>query len=83
MREAIRKYLSTQVAEDSLKEVDDTTSLLEAGVLDSLNMVNLINYLENTYGLVIQEQDLTPENFDSIESIANYVTRYQARKQTA
>jgi acyl carrier protein len=59
--------------------LSDQDSLLETGVIDSLAMVDLIAHLEKTYGISIGEDDMVPENFDSIDSIASYVERRRGK----
>ena len=73
MKKEIRAYLDEHRASEDVGEFGDEDSLLELGVIDSLSMVNLITHLENAYGIVVDEDDMTPENFDSVEAIASYV----------
>jgi acyl carrier protein len=56
--------------EDGVLESD---SLLEKGVIDSMAMVELIAYVEQTYNINIQEDELMPENFDSLAAIAAFI----------
>ena len=48
-------------------------SLLEAGVIDSTGVLELIGFLESRFDLEIPDADLVPENFDSIGAITSYV----------
>ena len=73
MKKEIRAYLDEHRASEDVDEFGDEDSLLELGVIDSLSMVNLIAHLENAYGIVVDEDDMTPENFDSVEAIASFV----------
>ena len=75
MRDEIRQYLMANPATHNISEFADDDSLLESGVIDSLTMVDLITHLETTYGISIDEDDMVPENFDSIDAIACYVER--------
>lgn len=50
-------------------------SLLEAGVIDSVGVLELIEHLEAAYGFQIPDADVLPENLDSIDAIAQYVAR--------
>ena len=77
MKTELREYLTNNRAGDNLPEFGDGDSLLEAGVIDSMVMVDLITYLERTYGITVDEDDMVPENFDSIDAIAAYVARRQ------
>lgn len=53
--------------------IDADTELLEAGHLDSLALIELILAIEHTFGLAIGDDDLRPERFASIRSIAGLV----------
>ena len=73
MKDEIRSYLASLLTSGGLDGVEDSESLLEAEVIDSMSMVGLIAHLEKTYAIKIDEDDMTPENFDSIDAIAEYV----------
>jgi acyl carrier protein len=69
----IRRFFIDQAwltDEDGVLESD---SLLEKGVIDSMAMVELIAYVEQTYNINIQEDELMPENFDSLAAIAAFI----------
>ena len=83
MNADIRNYLITHRASENLAEFSDTDSLLESGVLDSMTMVDLIAHLEQTYGIQVAEDDMMPENFDSIDAIVNYVSHKQAERASS
>lgn len=57
-------------SDDSLKGSD---SLLENGIIDSVGMLSLVDFLENKYSIKIDEDDLMPENFDTLDAIEEYV----------
>ena len=73
MKNEVRSYLLSQGAAADADPFGDGDSLLEAGVIDSVGMVDLISFLETTYGVSVDEDDMTPENFDSINAIVAYV----------
>ena len=73
MKDEIRNYLLQHSATGGVTKLSDAESLLVAGVIDSAAMVDLIVFLEKTYGITIDEDDMIPENFDSIDAIAAYV----------
>jgi len=54
-------------------------SLLDAGILDSTGVLELIAYLEETFGIQVEDAEVLPENLDSIANLAGYVLRKQAR----
>jgi len=70
--------------EDNLKEVfnklDNEDSLLELGIIDSVKMIELINFIEKRYKIHVNEDDLIPENFDNINAIVQYIYRQKNLK---
>jgi acyl carrier protein len=77
LQDEIRNYLTSQSGVSGVHDVPSSASLLEAGILDSVVMIDLIAFLEGRYGIVIHEDDMMPENFESIDAIAGYVTARQ------
>jgi acyl carrier protein len=73
MHEEIRKCLAELPTAGDVARLSDDASLLEAGVIDSVAMVDLIARLEKSYGITVAEDDMTPENFDSIAAISAYL----------
>ena len=52
----------------------DDTSLLAEGIVDETGVLELVLFVEETYGIQVADDDLTtPEHFDSVNSIASYV----------
>lgn len=56
----------------------DDASFLENQVLDSTGFLELIGHLEETYGIKVLDDEMTPDNLDSLGSVADYVTRKRA-----
>ncbi len=73
MRAELREFLVKHRASVEAPEFADDESLLEAGVIDSMVMVDLIAHLEESYGITVHEDDMIPENFDSIDAIVAFV----------
>jgi len=48
-------------------------SFLESGIIDSTGILELVSFLEKTYGIRINDEELIPENLDSINSISEYL----------
>ena len=72
LRLSIRECLTTELERD-VSAVGDSQSLLAAGALDSLGVLRLVALIEERYGISVQDDDLMPENFDTIDSIAAFV----------
>lgn len=56
----------------------DGDSFLEHHVLDSTGFLELIGHLEETYGIKVLDDEMTPENLDSLQSVADFVARKRA-----
>jgi len=74
---AVREFLTGELGKDT-SAVGAGDSLLESGVIDSLAVVQLVAFIERTYGVKIEEDDLLPENFDSLSAIAAFVAQLRA-----
>ncbi len=55
---------------DSLK---DDSSFLEEGVIDSTGVLELVGFLEENYEIKVEDEELIPENLDSIQNICAYL----------
>jgi acyl carrier protein len=51
----------------------DDDSFIERGIIDSTAVMELVAFLEGRYGIKLQDQDLIPDNLDSINSLARFV----------
>lgn len=73
LEDGIRGFIKEVFLLDSHAELKDEASLLEEGIVDSTGVLELVAYLEETYGLEVQDEEIVPENFDSIRSLCRYV----------
>jgi acyl carrier protein len=71
VRSSIRNFLKN--AAPTGVGFSDNDNLLTKGVIDSLRMLDLISFLDEKYRLKIDEDDLMPENFESINAITRFV----------
>jgi acyl carrier protein len=53
----------------------DDASFLENGIIDSMNVMELIMFVEESFGLEVADEDIVPDNFDSVTRIGAYVRR--------
>ena len=56
-------------------ELKDSVSLLELGIIDSTGVLELVNFIEESYGITIEDDELTPENLDTIDRMFEYINR--------
>ena len=55
--------------------LSDSASLTEQGILDSTGALELVLHLEEWYGITVQDEELHPDNLDSIDKIAAFIER--------
>ena len=63
---------------DDDSEIGTDDSLLEKGIIDSTGIIQLVTFLEKEFNIKIENQDLLPENFESINSITALVKKRSA-----
>jgi len=65
------------------RSVTRNDSLLESGIVDSLGVLELVEFLERTFGISITEEDLVPKNFDSVGRMVDLVVQKRAGRGAA
>jgi acyl carrier protein len=81
IKERIRTYIRNNFLFGNDAGILDEGSLLDAGIVDSTGAMELVSFLESEFGLLVHDQDLVPENLDSIAAMAAFVVRRQAEEQ--
>jgi acyl carrier protein len=76
---ALRDFLRTiQKPDRMLDGVDETTSLVEADLIDSLAVLQIVTYLEDTYGIDFVEKGVDPGELMSVGGILDLIERETA-----
>jgi acyl carrier protein len=70
-RAAVRGWLQENVTGG--REVPDDEALIENGVLTSLQTIELVTFLEDRFGIVVEDDEFDEENFGSVEAVARLV----------
>ncbi len=71
----IRQFIADRFLFGDDKKLGDNDSLLEAGIIDSTGVLELIGHLEERYGIKVSDDELVPENLDTIAGIAAYLAK--------
>ena len=79
----VREFIVSNLLFDADIELANDTSFLESGVLDSTGVLELIMFLESTYGIKITPEEMVPENLDSLNRVARFVACKVASVNTA
>lgn len=73
--ETVRNYVIENFLFGDASQLEDDTSFLDSGIIDSTGILELIQFLEETYGITIADEELVPENFDSLNNVVQYLER--------
>ena len=74
--ESIKSDIRSYILEASLTnkdEIDDATLIFDVGLLDSMGLLFLIEYINEKHKIEVTEEELNPENFESINSIVAFI----------
>jgi acyl carrier protein len=73
IKQELRQFVIDNFLYGRPGELRDEDSFLENGIIDSTGVLELIAFLEERFGLELEETDLTPENLDSINKVTRLV----------
>ena len=72
--ESLEQVLLTEIAADvAKKSLDVDEDLLAEGIIDSMGVMKLVAFMEETFGIQVADEDLVPENFQSLNVMAKFV----------
>ncbi len=74
IKQQIVDFISTNfLFENSNTILNEKDSLLEAGVIDSTGVLELIAFIEETFGIRVEDEEIIPENLDTILDIVHFI----------
>jgi acyl carrier protein len=79
VRDQVRRFILTNyLFTDDDKKLDDSTSLMQDGTMDSTGILELIMFLEENFGIKVADEEMIPANLDSVQNVVAFVDRKQA-----
>jgi acyl carrier protein len=72
IKDAVRRFIAGSV---NITHVNDDDNLFESGIVNSLFAVQLMTFIENTFGIEVGMEDLDIENFKSLSAATAFVSR--------
>jgi acyl carrier protein len=79
--ESLEKVLLTEIAVDlGKKSLGPDEDLLEQGIIDSLGIMKLVLFMEDTYGIVVADEEVVPENFQTVSMMVRFVEQKMQTK---
>ena len=83
LNQQIRDFVTSNFYVADPSSLEDRTSLLDQGIIDSTGVLEVILFIESTFGVTVEDSEMLPENLDSIERIATFVGRKKERELRA
>ena len=83
---SVEQRLTTFINDTLVKKAEGVgpdESLLESGVIDSVGIVEVITFIENEFDVKVADEDVVPENFETIQNLCRYVVSRQHSGGTA
>jgi acyl carrier protein len=61
------------------KDLGDNDSFLEQGIIDSIGVIELTNFVQDRYGIKIEVPEIVPENLDTLNNLERFITKKKKR----
>ena len=74
IKEQIRSFITSNYYVSDPASLQNESSLLDQGIIDSTGVLEVIFFIEETFGIKVEDSEMLPDNLDSIEKITNFVT---------
>ncbi len=75
-KEKIRQFIiETFLFDADDAALDDDESLLDLGIIDSTGVLEMVAFVEEEFGIEVKDEELVPENLDSISNLAAYIEK--------
>lgn len=73
IKETVKAFLQKKIGDDKTFTYDD--DIFKLGLVNSLFALELVVFLENTFGISVENEDLNLENFNKISNIEKFINR--------
>ena len=78
IKTTVRQYIRDNFLMGTAEAYADDASFMDAQLLDSTGFLELVQFLEETYGIKVEDEEMMPDNLDSLDAVARFVSRKQA-----
>jgi len=75
IRDQVRQFILTNFYVPDPATITDEASLLKSGIVDSTGVLEVISFLEETFQVTVADDEMTPDNLDSILRISAFLDR--------
>lgn len=75
-KEQIRQYLAQNfLFSNNGLDLKDDASFLEEGIVDSTGVLEMVMFVEETFNIEVNDDEIVPDNFDSVNALAAFIAR--------
>lgn len=74
-KDRIRRFIVENFLFGNDEGLQDGSSFLDEGIIDSTGILELVGFIEETFSIIVDDEELIPENLDSIDNVVAYVVR--------
>lgn len=79
----IESFIVDEILMDKEKtRIDPEASLINSGIVDSLSLLRLIQFVEEEFGVIVEDEEVVPDNFDTLNTMESFVGEKLKNKQT-
>ena len=75
MKDKIRTFIVENFLFGQDEGLNDDSSFLDEGIIDSTGILELVNFLEEEFSVTVDDEELIPENLDSINNVVGYLEK--------
>jgi acyl carrier protein len=73
MKDKLAEFIATEILKDPNRSLSDDEALISSGLIDSFSLVDLALFVEDTYGVRIEDAELTSDVFDTLSELTSLV----------
>ena len=75
LKQQIREFIVENFLFGDANGLKDDSSFLDEGIMDSTGVLELVTFLEEEFSVTVEDEDLIPENLDSINNVTAYIEK--------
>jgi len=83
IEQTIKNFITENFLVDGdTNQLDNNQSFLESGIIDSTGMMELVSFVEGQYTIKIEDEELIPDNLDSVNNVVRFINKKLATQQS-
>ena len=71
----VKDFIETNFVYDQETNLKADESLLDTGLVDSTGILEVVSFIEESFGISIEDEEMVPDNLDSVTRIASFIVR--------